>query len=181
MVGIEDPDVPVNDLNEQPQNPADQQIQENNNLGAVAGHPRVRRTHKDDFISSLLSKLSLREKLSKNKEIEERNKIRELSTYNHHMDPVLYPETGSEVASFITIDEADVRDLKDPSIMARFLNVVPDFLLLRIAREAREEKEEREKRKLDEHFSEFSQDAKRRRMDGSKAAERVIGVRIVRS
>lgn len=40
-----------------------------------------------DFISSLLSKLSLREKLSKNKEIEDsdQNKNRDLKNYNHHM------------------------------------------------------------------------------------------------
>ena len=140
--------------------------------------PRIRRTHKDDFISSLLSKLSLREKLSKNKEIEAQNKDRELRFYNHHLDPQAHPETGSETASFITIDEADVKDLKDPSILARFLNVVPDSLLLRITREIRADKEEREKRKLDELNSsptDFSPESKRRRMDGSKAAERVIG------
>lgn len=167
MVGIDDQPV-------QPQNPNPENVQ-NQDLGQQL---RVRRTHKDDFISSLLSKLSLREKLSKNKEIEDQNKTREQETYNHHIDPVLYPETGSEIASFITIDEADLRDLKDPSIMARFLNFVPDYLLLRITRETREEKEEREKRKLEElssHISGLSQDAKRRRMDGSKAAERVIG------
>ena len=33
--------------------------------------PRVRRTHKDDIILLLLSKLSLHENLSKNKEIED--------------------------------------------------------------------------------------------------------------
>ena len=140
--------------------------------------PRARRTHKDDFISSLLSKLSLREKLSKNKEIEDQNKIREQKTYDHHMDPVSHLETGSEIASFISIDEADVKDLKDPSIHARFLNIIPDFLLLRITRELRADREEREKRKLQElvpQLSESSLDAKRRRMDGSKAAECVIG------
>lgn len=140
--------------------------------------PRVRRTHKDDIISSLLSKLSLREKLSKNKEIKDQNKARELKTFNHHLDPATYPETGSENASFITIDEADLKDLKDPSILARFSNFIPDFLLLRITREIRADKEEREKRKLEElnaHGSEPSQEAKRRRMDGSKAAERIIG------
>jgi hypothetical protein len=73
-----------------------------------------------------------------------------------------------------------VKDLKDPSILARFLNSIPDYLLIRITREVtvRAEKEEREKRKLDElisHSSDVSQEVKRRRMDGSKAAERVIG------
>ena len=94
------------------------------------------------------------------------------------MDPVAHPEAASENASFITIDEADIKDLKDPSIHARFLNFIPDYLLLRITREIRADKEEREKRKLhelDSHMSDLSQDAKWRRMDGSKAAERVIG------
>ena len=169
MVGLDDqPD----NLAQQPQNPIPEVNVQNQQ------QPRVRRTHKNDFISSLLSKLSLHEKLSKNKEIEDQNKDRVQKNYNHHIDPVLYPDTGSETASFITIDEADLRDLKDPSIMTRFYNSVPDYLLLRINREAREEKEEREKRKLEElssHIPELSQDAKRRRMDGSKAAERVIG------
>jgi hypothetical protein len=119
--------------------------------------PRARRTHKDNIISSLLSKLSLREKLSKNKEIEDQNKARELKKFNHHLDPATFPETGSENASFITIDEADLKDLKDPSILARFSNFIPDFLLLRITREIHAEKEEREKRKLNELNSHASE------------------------
>jgi len=141
-------------------------------------HPRARRTHRDDFISSLLSKLQLREKLVKNKEIEDENKARELRSYNHHLDPLVYPQPGSEAASFVTIDEADMKDLKDPSIFARCMAIMPDFLLFRITRENRAEKEEKEKRKLDElafTSSDDSQDAKRRRMDGSKAASRIIG------
>ena len=57
------------------------------------------------------------------------------------------------------------------------MNVIPDYLLLRVTREARAEKEDREKRRLEDssQVSDLSQDAKRRRMDGSKAAERVIG------
>ena len=66
------------------------------------------------------------------------------------MDPAAHPEAGSETASFILIDEADVRDLKDPSIFARFLNVLPDYLLLCITRKMRTDKEERKKRRLDE-------------------------------
>ena len=46
------------------------------------------------------------------------------------MDPTAFPEAGSESASFI--DEADLKDLKDPSILACFTNFIPDFLLLRI-------------------------------------------------
>ncbi|KAF8805930.1 hypothetical protein BYT27DRAFT_7103438, partial [Phlegmacium glaucopus] len=141
--------------------------------------PRVRRTHKDEVISSLLSKLQLCEKLVKNIEIEDHNKAREVKTYNHHLDPLVHPEPGSETASFITIDDTDLKDLKDPSVLAWFLNLVPDYLLFHITRENRAEKEEREKRKVDDLIAtacETSQDAKRRRMDGSKEAERVVGI-----
>ena len=140
--------------------------------------PCIRRTHKDDIISSFLSKLSLCEKLSKNKEIKDQNKAREAKKFNHHIDPVAHLDTGSENASFITIDEADLKDLKDPSIFGHFVNFIPDYLLLLITREIRADKEDREKRKtedLNPHMSELSQDAKRRRLDGSKAAKRIIG------
>jgi hypothetical protein len=59
------------------------------------------------------------------------------------------------------------------------MNIIPDFLLIRITRETQAEKEERDKRKLNElnshNESEFSSNAKRRRMDGTRASERVIG------
>src|ERR1700678_755122 len=82
--------------------------------------PRIHRTHKDDFISTLLGKLQLREKLVKNKEIEEQNKAREMRTCNHHLDPASYPLPGSETASFITINETNMMDLKDPSVLSHF-------------------------------------------------------------
>ena len=136
--------------------------------------PRIRQTHKDDFISTLLGKLQLREKLVKNKEIEEQNKAREMRTCNHHLDPASYPLPGSETASFITIDETDMMDLKDPSVLARFMAIMPDYLLFRILRENRAEKE---KRKADDSNTtpDNAQDGKRRRMDGSRAADRVVG------
>lgn len=50
------------------QDPADPLVvQPQQDIPPQVAQPRVRRTHKDDFISSLLSKLSLREKLSRNK------------------------------------------------------------------------------------------------------------------
>jgi hypothetical protein len=55
--------------------PVQQQIQQPVlPLQATQNPIRLRRTHKDDLISSLLSKLSLREKLATNKDIEEKNK-----------------------------------------------------------------------------------------------------------
>ncbi|KAF8802614.1 hypothetical protein BYT27DRAFT_7111984, partial [Phlegmacium glaucopus] len=175
----------VNIIAEHPPIPADPVFPEdqalNNDIPIPVQHiqPRIRRTHKDEVLLSLLSKLQLREKLVRNKEIEDQNKAREVKTYNHHLDPLVYPEPGSETASFITIDDADVKDLKDPSILARFLNNVPDYLLFHITHKNQAEKEEREKRKVNDLIAtacETSQDAKRRRMDGSKAAECVVGI-----
>lgn len=169
--------------NEQPQVPANlaaqhQDVNMQDHIPLQVPQPHVHHTHKDNIISSLLSKLSLHEKLSKNKEIEDENKNRELKNYNHHMDLVAHLEAGSETASFIMIDEVDLKDLKDPSILARFTNFIPDFLLLCITRELWAEKEECEKRKLDKLIlpqSESSLEAKQCCMDGSKVAERVIG------
>jgi hypothetical protein len=148
-------------------------------LQATQNPIRLRRTHKDDLISSLLSKLSLREKLATNKEIEEKNKEREARTLRNRLDPVNYPDTGSETASLITIDEADIEDLKDQAMFARFLAVLPDSLIQRITRENRREKEEKEKRKRDDttrSISDDLRDTKRRCMDGDKAANRIIGL-----
>ena len=157
----------------------DNQVQPPNNVAPQRlGNPHVRRTHKDDLISSILSKLSLREKLSTNKEIEDKNKERELKTLKNKQDPTAFPDPGSEAASFVTIDEADLEDLRDPSMFSQFLAVMPDLLIQRITRENRREKEEREKRKLDDNPKSSSDDlrvAKRRCMDGDKAVERVVG------
>ena len=134
---------------------------------------RIRRTHKDELISSLISKLSLREKLATNKDIEEKNKEREARTLRNRLDLVTYPDTGSETASVITIDQADIEDLKDQSMCARFLAVLPDSLIQRITCENGHKREEKEKRKCDDvprSISDEFRDAKRRCMDGDKAA-----------
>jgi hypothetical protein len=46
-------------------------------------------THKDDLTSSFHSKLSLREKLTTNKEIEEKNKERELKTLKNKLEDMV--------------------------------------------------------------------------------------------
>ena len=158
----------------QDQLPPQQPLQDPQQIQIV----RLRRTHKDELISSFLSKLSLREKLAMNKEIEEKNKEREAKTLRNKLDPVNYPDTGSEAVSFIMIDLADIENLKDQTMFARFLSVLPDSLIQRITRENRCEQEEKEKRKHDEVpklISDESRDVKRRCMDGDKAANRVIG------
>src|SRR5271155_2395876 len=136
---------------------------------------RTHRTHKDDIISSLIRKLSLCEKLSMNKEIEEKNKERELQTLKNRIDPIIHPDPGSETASLITIDDVDMDDMKDPSMFSRFFNVLPDSLIQKITRENRRDKEEKEKRKRDDTLSKTTLDecreVKRRCMDGDKAAK----------
>ena len=126
MAGIEEPVDQPDNVQPQAQIPIPA-VQDNN---IPAAQPRAHCTHKDDLVSSLLSKLSLHEKLSKNKEIEDQNKNRDLKNYNHLTDPLTHPKPGSENASFITIDEVDLKDLKDPSILARFSNFLPDYLLI---------------------------------------------------
>src|SRR5277367_1072366 len=151
----------------QDQLPPQQPLQDPQQIQIV----RLRRTHKDELISSFLSKLSLREKLSMNKEIEEKNKEREAKTLRHKMDPVNHPDTGSETASLISIDPADIEDLKDQTMFARFLSVLPDSLIQRITCENRHEKEEKEKRKRDEVPRPISDEFKCRCMDGVMVIE----------
>jgi hypothetical protein len=79
------------------------------------------------------------------------------------------------VASFITIDKADLTDLKDLSILSRFLAIIPDFLLFCITCENQAEKE---KRKADKSNTTLknSQEGKWCRINGNRAAEHIIGI-----
>jgi hypothetical protein len=47
------------------------------------------------------------------------------------------------MASFITIDEADMMDLKNPCVLSRFLAIIPDSLLFWITHKNQAEKEKR--------------------------------------
>src|SRR5271154_4798531 len=81
---------------------------------------RLHRTHKDDLVSSFLSKLSLREKLSTNKEIEEKNKEREAKTLRNRLDPVNYPDTGSDSSGkHAGLSRGLSRSLKRPKVDKR--------------------------------------------------------------
>ena len=154
---------------QQNQDPQPQQVQQ---AQVQVQLPRVHRTHKDEHISSILSKLSLREKLSTNRDIEEKNKERELKMLRYRLDPDTFPEPGSETASLITIDDTDVEDLKDPSMFSRFMAIMPDSLMQHITRENRRDREEKDKRKRDDTSKSPSDDTrtvKRRCMDGDRA------------
>src|ERR1700678_1130442 len=167
-------------VNVEPQNlQIEQPQQQQQNQNQTPQH-RACRTHLNDHVSLFLSKLQLHDRLSMNKEIEEKNRERETKTLKHMQDPLAHPEPGSETASLLTIDEEDINDLKDQTMFAKFLSVLSNSLIQRITRENRHEKEEREKRKRDDNSKthtdkSLGREVKHRCMDGDKAAERIIG------
>jgi hypothetical protein len=150
----------------------------------LAPPPRARRTHSTAVIINLLKSLPLISALQKNKEIEAQNTARSRETLNHHIDPVVHPEAGSETASLITIDPEDRARLKVPS----FFNSVRDYVYPSLAKWiADEEILDREaaavagplKRKTGDEKSLPAADAavvKRRCMDGSRMVPWVVGV-----
>ncbi|KAF8961793.1 hypothetical protein BDZ97DRAFT_1637618, partial [Flammula alnicola] len=79
---------------------------------------RAPRTHTSPIIIQMLKSLSLTNILQKNKKIEAENEARSLKTFNHTLDPVAHPDTGSETASLITIDPDDLNRLKVPSFFS---------------------------------------------------------------
>ncbi|KAF8951558.1 hypothetical protein BDZ97DRAFT_1684206, partial [Flammula alnicola] len=94
-------------------------VGDNGNIGApIIGAPaqqapaRAPRTHTSPIIIQMLKSLSFTNILQKNKKIEAENEARSLKTFNHTLDPVAHPDTGSETASLITIDPDDLNRLK---------------------------------------------------------------------
>jgi hypothetical protein len=81
MLLVQDPAVQQSEHSDQPPN---------NEALKRPDNTRVPHTHKDDLISSFHSKLSLREKLTTNKEIEEKNKERELKTLKNKQEDMVY-------------------------------------------------------------------------------------------
>ena len=89
---------------------------------------RDRRTHISDQAIALLKKLSLSDKLKKNKQIDAANQERRLKSLNHVLDPTKYPKVASEEASLITLDLAEMDELWIPSIFERFKDQLTDVL-----------------------------------------------------
>ncbi|KAK0477872.1 hypothetical protein IW261DRAFT_1338089, partial [Armillaria novae-zelandiae] len=85
--------------------------------------PRQRRTHISSTIIKALKVWSLAVKLQKNCKIEAENMTRESTTMKHMDDPVLYPDPGSEAASFITIEQEELQALRTPSFTEKFLEL----------------------------------------------------------
>jgi hypothetical protein len=65
---------------------------------AAARRPK---THFSDVVSVMLKSLPLRLRLKRNKEIEEKNEARNLTTLLHTEDPEANPEPGSEAVSLL--------------------------------------------------------------------------------
>ncbi|KAJ3497788.1 hypothetical protein NLJ89_g10302 [Agrocybe chaxingu] len=115
-----------------------------------------------DKIIDFLKKLSLHNKLKKNKDIEAQNEARDLKTLEHLQDPVAHPDAGSETASLITIDSEDIEKLRLPSFRDQFRDVMPertanDLAILELADKVKRKREE----------SEGGKESKRRCVDGS--------------
>ena len=73
---------------------------------------RLRRTHSSPTVIEMLKKLSLASILRKNKKIETANDERSLKTMAHVEDPEGHPQPGSETASLVTIDSANMKLLR---------------------------------------------------------------------
>jgi hypothetical protein len=146
--------------------------------------PRVRRTHTTAVVMNLLKSLPLISILQRNKEIEAQNAARSLKSLNHFMDPVKFPEAGSEAASLISIDPEDHVRLKVPSFLASVRDYVYPSLAKWIADEEIIDREVAAatvslKRKAGDDKPPLAADAalaRRRCMDGSKMVPWVVGV-----
>ncbi|KAF9539285.1 hypothetical protein CPC08DRAFT_593403, partial [Agrocybe pediades] len=75
------------------------------------------RTHRDEATAAFLAAQDLRIKLDLNREIELANHARTMQTIRHRTNPEQYPEPGSPAASFITIPDDDLNDLRIPALL----------------------------------------------------------------
>ena len=139
--------------------------------------PRVPRTHTSLAITQMLKNLPLLSILQMNKEIEEKNAERSRKTFNHTFDPTVHTEPGSDEASLISLDDADLNRFRVPSFAASFPNLIYSKLAKWIADEEIKEKKLKRKPTDDTKLSaEEARIAKRRCMNGQKMAPWVVGV-----
>jgi hypothetical protein len=89
-------------------------------------------------------------------------------------DPANHPQAGSEQASIVTIDSADKKLLRIPSVMASLSNIMPNFILewlgLEDARDRSEKRKHDESRKDPQNLEE-DRIAKRRCMFGASLVD----------
>ena len=150
------------------------------NPGDAPTPQRLRRTHSSPTVIEMLKKLSLASILQKNKKIETSNDERSLRTMAHVEDPAGHPQPGSETASLVTIDSANMRLLRIPSYFSTLREWIYPSLARELADAELKEKEEKLKRKVasdtDTQSPEETLRTKRRCMDGSSLVEKVSRV-----
>ena len=100
-----------------------------------AAPPRVPRTHTSLAIVQMLKNLPLVSILQMNTEIEKKNAIKSRKTLNHISDPTFYTEPGSDEASLISLNDADLNCFRIPSFTASFPNLIYSKLAKWIADE----------------------------------------------
>ena len=98
--------------NQQPAPSSQASVPEHDPLG-----PRVRRTHTSPETILAFKKLSLFNKLTLNKEINQANLARERKHIDHLMDPVANSRDGSPAASRLTIEPEEIEELRVPSVL----------------------------------------------------------------
>ncbi|EDR14476.1 uncharacterized protein LACBIDRAFT_321570 [Laccaria bicolor S238N-H82] len=102
--------------------------------------PRIPRTHTSPAIIKMLKTLPLVSILQMNKEIEEKNAVRSRKTFNHLFDPTAHTVPGSDEASLVSLDDADLNRFRIPSFAASFPNLIYAKLAKWIADEEIKEK-----------------------------------------
>ncbi|KAF9445709.1 hypothetical protein P691DRAFT_805273 [Macrolepiota fuliginosa MF-IS2] len=96
--------------------------------------PSRRKTHLPN-VAGFLQKLPLPVKLKANYEIEQANFERMHRSLKRQMDPATFPDDASSIASFITIDSAEMHTLNDPLVFATVKDVVPFYILQELSTE----------------------------------------------
>jgi len=134
-------------------------------------------THTLPAITQMLKNLPLLSILQMNKGIEEKNVERSRKTFNHSFDPVVHTQPGSNEASLISLDKANLNRFRVPSFMASFPNLIYSKLAKWIADE--EIKEKKLKRKPTDDPKPSAEEARIAKwccMNGQKMVPWVIGV-----
>ncbi|KAK0458379.1 hypothetical protein IW261DRAFT_1352796, partial [Armillaria novae-zelandiae] len=101
-------------------------------------HQRVHQTHKSKAICLLLKGLMLGQRLRKNTEIEEKNKLLAQARLEQALDPDVEPEEIPDNASLITIKSHERRALKVPTFLATFSRVPKSLRCMLAAEEVAE-------------------------------------------
>jgi hypothetical protein len=138
---------------------------------------RVPRTHTSPAIIQMLKNLPLVSILQMNKEIEEKNAARSRKTFDHISDPTVHTEPGSDEASLVSLDDADLNRFRIPSFVASFPNLIYAKLAKWIADEEIKDKQKSKRKTADDVklSAEEARIAKRRCMNGQKMVPWVVG------